>query len=244
MKSNSPLSNNSREFVKAPISVPLLIEGNCIEALLVEFNPNHYFDELFEAFDIHLPDSIKVAVTQRKAEFLAGRHLAGKVMDKHGLGRPRLPINADRRPKWPSQFTGSISHSKNLAVACGVLPDDPMELGIDVQHKIDESVVKDIKAMVADDEELHLMRAFGLAEELAITLLFSAKESIYKAISNKTTSLLDFHSVSLIDIDNHALTFTSNIKLNLSGHSLDTIHCQYQYLEQYQSCLTFCYVKY
>ena len=111
------------------------------------------------------------------------------------LGVPEAPILADRRraPQWPNGVVGSITHAAGLTAAAATLRRDVAMLGIDVE---------DAGELDAADSELvatagERRRAAALLGTDAGRVLFSAKESIYKAWYPATARWLDFHDVTV-----------------------------------------------
>jgi 4'-phosphopantetheinyl transferase EntD len=133
------------------------------------------------------------AVASRKAEFTAGRTCARTAL--RALGIPDAPILADERraPQWPDGAVGSITHGGGHTAAAVALRRDVVMLGIDVEAagRLDD----DDAELVAVAGERH--RAAGILGSDADRLLFSAKESIYKAWYPATRRWLDFHDVTV-----------------------------------------------
>jgi enterobactin synthetase component D len=86
-----------------------------------------------------------------------------------------------------------------LAVAAAARDSAIRLLGIDTEVLIDASSVAGIGALVALDGELDLLAACTPSQ--ALTLLFSAKESLYKALFPEVRRFMDFSAA-------HASAFT------------------------------------
>jgi enterobactin synthetase component D len=99
-------------------------------------------------------------------------------------------------PLWPPGFVGSITHTEACAYAAVAPQVAGFGVGIDSECVVDELRCRDV-----------LQRACGPAERawigaskdplLAATLLFCAKESLYKAIHRQARRLVDFDEVAL-----------------------------------------------
>lgn len=79
---------------------------------------------------------------------------------------------------------GSIAHNKNLALAVA----QPVEigtllLGVDVESWIEVSALMSIQTNIANAQEAAILDALSLSAAQRITTLFSAKESLFKALT-------------------------------------------------------------
>ncbi len=222
---------------------------------IAQFDQRHFNDKLFDITNVYCPMAITHSVDKRKAEYFAGRYLVAKELQQLGFAHHRLEPSIDRSPTLPSGVVGSISHCEDLACIT-VLPSrnsNRESIGIDIQHLIANDVCRDIGNMVANVDEIELMVKFGMIHSEAVTLLFSAKEAIYKALVRFATNSLDFGSATLIAIDKDTVKFALSQQVTLQTHdiisdsvarsNLRTVTCQYRYLEQQQAYLTVCYYQ-
>jgi enterobactin synthetase component D len=143
-----------------------------------------------------IPLQLSTAVPKRTREFLAGRYCARRALARAGVsGLSCLPMGKDRLPIWPDGWTGSISHSDGVAIAAVASRSDCYGLGIDVEQMIDRTHLETIAALIAQPDELSRLGAFAPA--LRQTLLFSAKETLYKALYPQVRRFFDFHAAHL-----------------------------------------------
>ena len=132
------------------------------------------------------------AVAKRRREFAVVRSCARRAMEK--LGVPPQPILTGERgaPRWPAGLAGSMTHCDGYCAAALVRATDLASLGIDaeVHAPLPENVLPSV-ALPAEADRLR-----GLAAERPDIhwdrLLFSAKESVYKAWFPLTGKWLDF----------------------------------------------------
>jgi enterobactin synthetase component D len=146
---------------------------------LDQLHPDHFLGEGLE-----LPPNLRYAVKKRQIEFLCGRLCAKACMENLGYPSPPLiPVGEDRAPIWPAELVGSISHTDRLATAV-VGPAAQIEsIGIDIERVIAEATPQLIKHICCDHDELNeIQDAQKISREEALTLIFSGKESLYKAI--------------------------------------------------------------
>lgn len=141
--------------------------------------------------------------TKRREEFASGRRLAHVALEARGSDET-VVLRVDRKPVWPSNFIGSISHSDHLA-ACALAEVANYEgVGIDLAKV--SAVSEYVANRVLDDQEREWIRSAGSNEWR--TVMFSAKEAIYKCVNPITSEYLGFRDVTL-KIAPDALTFVA-----------------------------------
>lgn len=132
---------------------------------------------------IEPPASIQRSVAKRQAEFLAGRICARAAL--HQLeGLSFIPaIGEDRAPVWPAHITGSITHSTGRAAAIVANKAHWRGLGMDLENLLDAERAERLAGEILTEPELQRMAA-GARDQLAmlVTLTFSVKESLFKAL--------------------------------------------------------------
>lgn len=151
-------------------------------------------------------------VDKRRREFRLGRHCARVALQR--LGAPTGPILAGshREPLWPTGIVGSISHSSSWCAAAVAYAATTSSLGIDVES--DEALPDELVAMVASPEEQQELPPGITAWE---RVLFSAKESVYKAWFPLERTWLDFEDVH-VSLDPSLGTFRAAlVGLQLTG---------------------------
>ncbi|MCX4918087.1 4'-phosphopantetheinyl transferase [Streptomyces sp. NBC_00687] len=138
------------------------------------------------------------AVAKRRREFATVRRCARRAMEK--LGVPPAPVLPGERgaPQWPAGLVGSMTHCDGFSAAALARVTDLASLGIDAEpHQSLPPGVLDTIALPAESAGLARLRARTPAVHWD-RLLFSAKESVYKAWFPLTGEWLDF---SEADID-------------------------------------------
>lgn len=140
------------------------------------------------------------AVDVRQREFATARHCARVALN--GLGIPPLPILPGDRgcPRWPSGIVGSITHCKGYRAAAVAYSQDILTIGVDAEPN--QPLPHGVLESVSLSEERALLRnltriAPGVCWD---RLLFSTKESVYKAWYPVTRRWLDFDE-AYIDIN-------------------------------------------
>ncbi|PTV49663.1 4'-phosphopantetheinyl transferase family protein [Acinetobacter seifertii] len=173
------------------------------------------------------PLKIAQARVERKNEYLCGRVLAQAVLNHHfGLDQPITSMH-EPLPIWPSHVLGSISHSQNKLIVA--LSSHAIYLGIDIEHWVTSEFARESAHLVLTSSEFDLWKNkaaefFDFARY--VSLIFSIKESLYKAVYPTAKQYIDFLEASIVDInfENQTLTLTF----------LPEIQQRYQLLVQYQ----------
>ncbi|MBT2341852.1 MULTISPECIES: 4'-phosphopantetheinyl transferase family protein [Pseudomonas] len=147
------------------------------------------FDPLLLAADdflncaIEPPPSIQRSVAKRQAEFLAGRICARAALQRLD-GRPCVPaIGEDRAPVWPAHISGSITHSNGRAAAIVAGKAHWRGLGMDLESLLEPERAERLCGEILTPPELLRMAALPRDDRaLLVTLTFSVKESLFKAL--------------------------------------------------------------
>lgn len=143
--------------------------------------------------DLH--GSLSLAVTKRKSEFVAGRYMARQALIALGSTSFTVGIGTNRAPLWPDAFVGSISHSKEYAICAVANVANITRLGIDVENFLDEKSARDIVGSVLIRSEYTLVGTYSNPNPVIVTLIFSAKESLFKALYPEVGRYFDFDVV-------------------------------------------------
>lgn len=117
------------------------------------------------------------AVPLRAREFATGRACARSALGALGIGPCELLSDPHRAPRWPTGIVGSITHCRGMYAAAVASASELSHLGIDAEPN--DHLPKDILPTVALDAEREWLN--GFTDVAAGRLLFSAKESVFKA---------------------------------------------------------------
>jgi len=151
--------------------------------LSTHFNPAQLAADDFQRCAIEPPASIQRSVAKRQAEFLAGRLCARAALQRlEGLDCTP-PIGEDRAPVWPAHICGSITHSTGRAAAIVARKDQWRGLGMDLENLLNPERARRLAGEILTAPEMQRMAA-SPSEHLAlwVTLTFSVKESLFKAL--------------------------------------------------------------
>jgi enterobactin synthetase component D len=151
--------------------------------LSTRFDPLLLVADDFPNSAIEPPASIRRSVAKRQAEFLAGRICARAALLRLG-GQACVPaIGEDRAPVWPAHVSGSITHSTGRAAAIVAQKRDWQGLGMDLENLLDPERAERLAAEILTPAELLRMATAPQDDRaLLVTLTFSMKESLFKAL--------------------------------------------------------------
>jgi len=140
--------------------------------------------------------AIASAVESRRQQFTAGRWLARSAWRELGQPETALLNDAQRVPIWPAGLIGTITHTNVWCAAAVARRGDVTALGADVERAT--ALELNLWNRVCRPEE----RAFLHTQPVALSGLlakavFSAKESIYKALYPSVRTFLDFQGMRI-----------------------------------------------
>ncbi|ELH8606686.1 enterobactin synthase subunit EntD [Enterobacter asburiae] len=138
---------------------------------------------------------------KRKAE-----HLAGRIAAAHALPDRTVPgIGPSGEPLWPEGVSGSITHSGTQAMAVVVRHPDAL-VGIDCEAILPDREAREIKDGIVDAQEAICLTHSGYPFALALTLAFSAKESLFKALFPQMKIYMGFEWARVTEITEKTIT--------------------------------------
>ena len=141
----------------------------------------------------------QLSSVSRKEHYRSGRICAGEVLSKLGTrGQPVLRDPQTREPLWPEGISGAITHSGNWAAAAAGKSSDVSGIGIDLED-LERQVDSRISRHVCIPEEQKWLQECGEdCLEQNLKIIFSAKESIFKAFFPYTRTYLHFHDARIL----------------------------------------------
>jgi enterobactin synthetase component D len=172
---------------------------------------------------IALPPELSAAVRKRQLEFLAGRYCAREALRRCAPELASTPVGRgpNREPLWPPAIVGTIAHSKNYASVALARSCDLEAVGLDVERWIEPPVAEEIAEKIAGRDELDaVMRASGWSSARALTLVFSAKESLFKCLYPQAQRYFDFRDASVECANEPRGEFTATLLVTLTGSAV------------------------
>lgn len=135
---------------------------------------------------------------RRGRQFAMGRMAARSAISKVAeplKSEPLLRLDSGS-VAWPAGLTGSISHCEEYAIAAVCKTSSYRSLGVDIEflREVRPSTVSRIAAL----EELRLLADLFLSDSQTFFAIFSAKESIFKALSPLVNKRFGFSAAFLL----------------------------------------------
>ncbi|MBC8785918.1 MULTISPECIES: 4'-phosphopantetheinyl transferase family protein [Pseudomonas] len=162
-----------------PLPVPL--PGTVF--LSTRFDPALLIADDFQRSAVPPPPSIQRSVAKRQAEFLAGRLCARAALQQLDQLDCVPAIGEDRAPVWPGHISGSITHSTGHAAAIVGHKAQWRGLGMDLENLLTLERAERLAGEILTTDELQRMAALPREQiALLVTLTFSVKESLFKAL--------------------------------------------------------------
>ena len=193
----------------------LLVDAK-IQVAMVQYQVQHFDPEWLKCGYVDR-QIVQHAVIKRQAEYVAGRYCANRALNQLlAVGQDYVIGKGEHgQPLWPTGVVGSIAHSHDVAIA--VVSHTAKWLGVDCEEVMSTSTAQQIASMIAKPQELALLSQLDQPFNYLLSLLFSAKESIYKAIYPSVKKVLDFDMVKLIQLDvkNEVMTFEFHEELEM-----------------------------
>jgi enterobactin synthetase component D len=157
-----------------------------------------YDPAVYDTYAIEPPTGLASMAHKRQADYLAGRISAALALQALKLPSYAIRAGTDRAPIWPEGIAGSITHSHGRAAS--LVTRAPGQLcGIDLEVIATETTLAAIFTKCLSHHEARLARtAMSVPSEIAATLLFSAKESIFKALYPRVGRFFGFSAAELM----------------------------------------------
>ena len=161
--------------------LPVALPGTVF--LSTRFDPALLDAGDFQRSAVPPPASIQRSVAKRQAEFLAGRLCAREALQRLDNLNCIPAIGEDRAPVWPGHISGSITHSTGHAAAIVGHKAQWHGLGMDLENVLTLERAERLAGEILTADELQRMAAIPRElHGLLVTLTFSVKESLFKAL--------------------------------------------------------------
>lgn len=172
--------------------------------LSTRFDPALLIAGDFQRSAVPPPASIQRSVAKRQAEFLAGRLCARAALQQLDNLDCVPAIGEDRAPVWPPHISGSITHSSGHAAAIVGHKAQWRGLGMDLENVLSLERAERLAGEILTADELQRMA--GLPREQhaqLVTLTFSAKESLFKALYPIVQKRFYFEHAEVVEWSEH-----------------------------------------
>lgn len=154
-----------------------------------------------------LPHYLNRACHARQNAFLAGRQCASSALADAGfIGQSPLDRLDNGLVDWPDGWVGSISHSRELAICLVSRRHDHRLIGVDIEQMIGTETAYNIVHLIVESHELAAINEL-YDFQTSVTIIFSAKEALFKALYPATSKFENFDAASLLAASSTSLIF-------------------------------------
>lgn len=165
-----------------------------------------------------LPEELSLvakSVEKRRREVTNARSCARRALA--GLGVPEVPIlrGPKGEPLWPKGVVGSITHTTDYYAAAVADASRIRSVGVDAE--VHGELPEGVLTHIGFGQELDQLAGLDHGEVWWDRLLFSAKESVYKAWFPLTNRWLGFED-AVVTLDPTAHTFHARILIDGTTH--------------------------
>ncbi|NWC59993.1 MULTISPECIES: 4'-phosphopantetheinyl transferase family protein [Pseudomonas] len=172
--------------------------------LSTRFDPALLIAGDFQRSAVPPPASIQRSVAKRQAEFLAGRLCARAALQQLDNLDCVPAIGEDRAPVWPPHISGSITHSSGHAAAIVGHKAQWRGLGMDLENVLSLERAERLAGEILTADELQRMARLPREQHARlVTLTFSAKESLFKALYPIVQKRFYFEHAEVVEWSEH-----------------------------------------
>lgn len=184
------------------------------------FSVDKYSQEMYRDYDIEQPLELFNAVPKRHAEFIAGRFMAKKACNFFSAPDTQVRIGRDRCPVWPGVVVGSISHTHNYAICAASKKTDYLAIGVDIENYFSKETCESLQGIILKQSEINFLHSLSCDYGIALAVVFSAKESFFKAVYPRVRYFFDFDVVDILMIDFKREVLTLRLEVDLCAEYL------------------------
>jgi len=156
-------------------------------------------------------DAVARAVERRRREYTTTRHLARAALQR--LGVPPVPLRRGLmgEPLWPDGVVGSLTHCDGYRAAAVAHRAGVVAVGIDAEAHA--PLPDEVPSIVLSGDERTLVERLTRQAPAVCwdRLLFSAKESLFKAWYPQTGRWLEFEDAA-VDVDPESGVFRAHVR--------------------------------
>lgn len=226
------ITDNSKQIKHHNLRKEVILSNTLsLHKVSIEGYDNQNIEELYQYYAIQIPNRIIQAAKKRKLEFLIGRLALRSALNAQGIKYFNLVNDKLGAPIWPKPLHGSLSHTIDnsfFGSAIATINITNQHVGIDIEFKKNQLLFNQQPNMInqfLNSLEIKNIEVFSPISSLLYLIIFSAKESIIKAVYSKYGKILNFLEIQLMDYckENKRLYFEinlSNLVLKIEVHYL------------------------
>lgn len=150
---------------------------------------------------------------KRELEFSTGRFCAHQALHHFNVDNFPVTRGNQRDPVWPLRIVGSISHCRDLAGAVVADKQQIKSIGLDIENRkqLNPNIARHV---CTEDEKRWLQAQAADQQNLALLLIFSLKEAVFKCIYQATQQHLRFQQCHVVPT---LIDGAADLKIRLPG---------------------------
>jgi enterobactin synthetase component D len=179
---------------------------------LITFRPESFRADAHCRTGIPMPAAISRSVRKRQAEYFYGRLAARMALADLGIHTDDIGSGTNREPLWPTGAIGSITHSQRQAAAIALPIGIWQGVGIDLEGAVGAEAIGSVEQLALCAAELDVLSQLPqMPHNILVALVFSAKESFFKATFAAVGRYFGFEAIRItgVDIAGRRLHFTT-----------------------------------
>jgi len=169
-----------------------------------------------------MPPRLRRATRARVRQHLAGRACALAALRDAGCVAPHVEARDDGAPRWPDGYVGSITHTASFASAAVASTSALRSIGIDCEELLGDDALADVEPLLLADGEARWVEGDRRRERA--TLLFSAKESLYKCLAPLAGVFFELADARVEEIDDARGVWRARLLVDLPGFARGSVH--------------------
>lgn len=198
-RQNAPMKKDYLPACCTPLDEhwPLPQAEPTLRLVSTRFAPEHLHHEDFS----HCAIEPVSGVAKRQTEYLAGRLCARQALAQL-TGAASVPGRGeDRAPQWPADTCGSITHGNGWAAAVVGHSAEWCGLGLDIERIMPASRAERLASEILTPAELLRLERLPTEQRAQrISLTFSLKESLFKALYPQVLRRFYFQDAELLSV--------------------------------------------
>jgi enterobactin synthetase component D len=191
------------------------------------FDPELFQASELENFTHELPPNFETFHKHKKAEFVASRMAIKELFSKLNISDPLPQRITAQSPVWPASYLGSISHTKGVAVVAMASSSNLKGLGLDCERLERCQQVENIWTKISTHEEREFFHKNRWRDAYWKLILFSAKESLYKAAYPLVQQYFGFEQAQVIALNPQSQELVLRSDFLTAKIPGTTIHARY-----------------
>ncbi|WP_420965462.1 4'-phosphopantetheinyl transferase family protein [Bradyrhizobium sp. B120] len=186
----------------------------------VAFDSCDHSDYAVQFPGVAVPKSLTHAAPKRRMEYCAGRFCARQALRVCAPEQADaiIPSGPQGEPLWPTGIVGAITHTNRFASVAVARTRHVRAIGIDTERMMVAVEARDVLDYVATPDEISaLVSATQWEPASIVSVVFSAKEAIFKCLFPEVRRYFDFHDATIDSLDTDQGRFSARLLVSVTS---------------------------